>query len=48
MREELMRIWTLNPKTIVYVTYDIEKTLLLADRVLLFTPRPGKEKMNFI
>ena len=47
MRELLLRVWVQNPKTVVFVTHDIDETILLADRVLVFSPRPGSVKAEF-
>lgn len=41
LQEELLRLWREDPKLVFYVTHDIEEALLLADRVLLMTGRPG-------
>jgi NitT/TauT family transport system ATP-binding protein len=42
LQEELMRIWRDHRKTVVLVTHDIEEALLLGDRVLLMSGRPGR------
>ncbi len=42
MRFELLRIWQQSKKTVLFVTHSISEALILADRVLLFTPRPGQ------
>jgi len=40
--EDLLRIWEQRKKTIIFVTHNIQEALLLADRILLFTPSPGR------
>ena len=42
MQEELLRIWAALGKTVVYVTHSLEEALLLGDRVVLLTARPGR------
>ena len=41
MQEELLRIWKDHLKTVVYVTHDIEEAILLGDRILVLSGRPG-------
>ena len=37
-----MRIWDTDKKTVVFVTHNITEAILLADRVVAMTPRPGR------
>jgi NitT/TauT family transport system ATP-binding protein len=39
---ELQRIWNEDRKTIVFVTHAIQEATLLADRIVVMTPRPGR------
>lgn len=42
LREELLRIQSQTPKMMVLVTHNIDEALYLCDRVLVFSPRPGR------
>jgi NitT/TauT family transport system ATP-binding protein len=47
LHEELQDIWLATKKTIVFVTHNVREAVRLADRVLVFTARPGKIKKEF-
>jgi len=47
MQEELLRIWASLGKTVIYVTHSLEEALLLGDRVVLLTARPGRVSQIF-
>ncbi len=47
LQDELLRILRDYPRPVVYVTHDIEEAILLGDRVLVMTARPGEIKAEF-
>jgi len=44
MHQLLIKIWSQHLKTIIFITHDIDEAILLADRILLLSPRPGTIK----
>jgi NitT/TauT family transport system ATP-binding protein len=46
MQEELSRLWEKRRKTVVLVTHDVEEAIYLADRIIVFSPRPGRVKVE--
>jgi NitT/TauT family transport system ATP-binding protein/sulfonate transport system ATP-binding protein len=47
MQEEIMRIWSAEKKTIVFITNNIEEAVYLADRIILLTNCPANIKKEY-
>lgn len=39
---ELLRLWQDSPKTVMFITHSIPEAILLADRILVMSERPGR------
>jgi len=42
LQEELLQIWEATRKTVIFITHSMEEAVLLGDRVVLMSPRPGR------
>ena len=47
MHHVLLRIWEREQQTVLFVTHDLGEALTLADRIILFSARPGRIKDMF-
>lgn len=45
---DIQRIWRARQKTIVFVTHNVREAVCLGDRVLLFSPHPGRIQEEFV
>jgi NitT/TauT family transport system ATP-binding protein len=48
LRFLLLDIWTERPTTVVMVTHNLEEAMLLADRIVVMSPRPAHVAGTFL
>jgi NitT/TauT family transport system ATP-binding protein len=46
LQEELLEIWSRDKKTVLFVTHDVREAVILAERVIVITARPGRVKQE--
>ena len=42
MQMEFLAIWERRPKTVIFITHDLEEGLFMGDRLVMMAPRPGR------
>jgi NitT/TauT family transport system ATP-binding protein len=47
MHDVLLKLWEQEKQTVLFVTHDLGEALTLADRIILFSARPGQIKETF-
>ncbi|GAA1845020.1 ABC transporter ATP-binding protein [Pseudonocardia ailaonensis] len=47
LQDELLSIWEQHRRTVLFITHSIEEALILSDRVLLCSARPGRITREF-
>jgi NitT/TauT family transport system ATP-binding protein len=47
MRLDLEALWLASKKTVLFITHSIDEAVLLADRVIVMSPRPGRVEQVF-
>ena len=48
LQEELQSIWQRTGKTILFITHNVREAVLLADRVIVMSPSPGRIKREIL
>ena len=48
MQEELQRIWSIEKRTIVFVTNNLEEAIYLADRIVVLSRCPAQIKKEYV
>lgn len=48
LHDELQDIWADTAKTVVFVTHNVREAVVLGDRVIVFSSRPGRIKREFV
>lgn len=46
MHEEVLRIASLKEMTVIFVTHDVEEAVILADKIVVLQPRPGRVRKS--
>ncbi|MCD4808812.1 MAG: ABC transporter ATP-binding protein [Methanosarcinales archaeon] len=47
LQHELLNIWEKKKKTVLFITHSVDEAVFLADKVVVFTARPGRIKEVF-
>jgi len=47
LQQQFLQLWERVQSTVLFVTHDLTEAILMADRVLVFSARPGRIKADF-
>lgn len=42
LRDQIIALWQQSGKTVIFVTHDMDEALYLADRIVVFSPKPAR------
>jgi NitT/TauT family transport system ATP-binding protein len=48
LEQGLLRLWESSKRTVLFITHDLAESILLADRILVCTARPGRIKSEIV
>jgi ABC-type nitrate/sulfonate/bicarbonate transport system ATPase subunit len=48
LQDWLLDVWAQFKTTILFITHDVREAILMGDRVLVFSPRPGRIKQEIV
>ena len=46
LQDELLHVWQATGKTVIFVTHSIDEAMILADRIIVLSSRPGRIKAD--
>ncbi len=46
MQDEVLRLWQARRTTMLLVTHDIDEAIYMSDRIVIMTPRPGRDRTD--
>ena len=44
LQQELLRLWEVDKKTVVFITHSVDEAVTLSDRIMVMTASPGRSK----